>query len=143
MAVREYVGARYVPIFSDVNGGVWDNTHAYEPLTIVKYGNDYYTSRKPVPVGVAITNTQYWVLTGEYNGAIASLQQDIQDLDERVDWLQDGGDIIAVSDNIAKNLKAYRKKYASKIVVANNVIDTDSILEEYFEKMPNERFLTI
>lgn len=36
--------------------------------------------------------------------------------------------IIAVSDNIAQNLKAHRKKYANKIVVVNNVIDIDSII---------------
>lgn len=38
--------------------------------------------------------------------------------------------IIAVSDNIAKKLKAYRKKYANKIITINNVIDIDSILEK-------------
>lgn len=38
--------------------------------------------------------------------------------------------IIAVSDNIAQKLKAYRKKYANKIVTINNVIDIDSIIEK-------------
>lgn len=38
--------------------------------------------------------------------------------------------IIAVSDNIAQKLKAYRKKYANKIVTVNNVIDIDSIIEK-------------
>ena len=38
--------------------------------------------------------------------------------------------IIAVSDNIAKELKTYRKKHANKIVVINNVIDIDSIIEK-------------
>lgn len=73
MSVRQYIGARYVPRFSDVNGGVWSNVYSYEPLTIVKNGNDYYTSKQSVPVGIAITNTDYWVKTGDYNGAIANL----------------------------------------------------------------------
>lgn len=73
MSVRQYIGARYVPRFSTVNDGVWDNSYSYEALEIVKYGNDYYTSKKPVPTGVAITNTEYWALTGNYNGAIAGL----------------------------------------------------------------------
>lgn len=73
MAVTEYIGARYVPKFSDINGGDWDNTYSYEPLEIVKNGNDYYTSKKPVPIGAAISDTTYWALTGNYNGAIASL----------------------------------------------------------------------
>lgn len=38
--------------------------------------------------------------------------------------------IIAVSDNITKELKTYRKKYANKIVTVNNVIDIDSIIEK-------------
>ena len=82
MAIREYVGARYVPIFSNVNGGVWDNSYSYEPLTIVKYGTDFYTSRIPVPAGVAITNGDYWIKTGDYNGAISQLQDDIDELRE-------------------------------------------------------------
>ena len=47
--------------------------------------------------------------------------------------------IIAVSDNIAKKLKAYRKKYANKIVTINNVIDIDSIIEK--SKVPIEEGL--
>lgn len=81
MSVQKYVGARYVPKFSDVNGGVWDNTYSYESLTIVRYGNDYYTSKIPVPVGIAITDVTYWVKTGEYNGAISDLQDQIDSLD--------------------------------------------------------------
>ena len=38
--------------------------------------------------------------------------------------------IIAVSDDIAQKLKEFRKKYANKIVVVNNVIDIDSIIEK-------------
>ncbi|MEE1502709.1 MAG: glycosyltransferase [Acutalibacteraceae bacterium] len=38
--------------------------------------------------------------------------------------------IIAVSDNIAQKLKEFRKKYANKIVVVNNVIDINSIIEK-------------
>ena len=77
MAVRQYIGARYVPKFSEHNGGDWDNSYTYEALEVVKYGNDYYTAKKPVPTGIAITNTAYWVLTGNYNGAISNLQDQI------------------------------------------------------------------
>lgn len=99
MALRQYIGARYVPKFSDVNGGEWDDTYTYEPLTIVKHGNDYYTSKKEVPTGVAITNTEYWVLTGNYNGAVSSLDDRVtaleseiseySNLDDRVTALED------------------------------------------------------
>lgn len=70
MAVREYVGARYVPLFD----GEWDNTKTYEPLTIVSVSNvASYTSKKFVPAGVDITDTEYWAETGVLNGQIVSL----------------------------------------------------------------------
>ena len=93
MAVREYVGARYVPKFSEINGGVWDNTYSYEALEIVKHGNDYYTARKPVPVGADILDTTYWVLTGNYNGAIASLTSRVDALDLQMQDVDDFMDI--------------------------------------------------
>ena len=48
--------------------------------------------------------------------------------------------IIAVSDNIAKELKAYRKKYADKIVVINNIVDVDSIIEKSKESVEEGLF---
>lgn len=98
MALRQYVGARYVPKFSDVNGGEWDDTYTYEPLTIVKHGNDYYTSNKEVPTGIAITNTEYWVLTGNYNGAISELHDEIGVINSSI--LSIGGQIEDINEDI-------------------------------------------
>lgn len=67
--VREYIGARYVPLID----GEWDNTKAYEPLTVVINQGDSYTSKQYVPVGVEISNSEYWVLTGNFNGSLANL----------------------------------------------------------------------
>ena len=55
--MSRYVGARYVPVL----GGQWDNSLTYEPLVMVQYLGDTYTSRKYVPAGTALTNTEYWV----------------------------------------------------------------------------------
>lgn len=73
MTVREYVGSRYVPLFA----GLWDNTQEYEPLTVVTYMGGSYTSKKPVPVGIAISNTEYWESTGNYNAQIESYRQEV------------------------------------------------------------------
>lgn len=80
MATNRYIGARYVPIFA----GDWDNTQEYEPLTIVSYQGDSYTSRGYVPTGIAITNTQYWAKTGDFNQQVANLQSSLQETDGRV-----------------------------------------------------------
>ena len=68
MATRQYIGARYVPKFADPIE--WNNARSYEALEIVTYLGTSYTSKKNVPVGVAITNTEYWVATGNYNAQV-------------------------------------------------------------------------
>lgn len=80
MATNRYIGARYVPIFA----GAWDNTEEYEPLTIVTYQGDSYTSRGYVPTGVAIDNTQYWAKTGDFNQQVANMQQQLDYLQEQL-----------------------------------------------------------
>ena len=76
-----YIGHRYVPkIF-----GEWDNTNDYEGLSIVTYQGDSYTSKKRVPVGVDISNEEYWVVTGNYNAQIENYRQDVRNLKDHVD----------------------------------------------------------
>lgn len=82
MAVRQYIGARYVPsFFSDENGSTeWKSGIAYEALTIVTYLGNSYTSKKTVPVGIEITNSEYWILTGNYNSQIEAYREEVEKL---------------------------------------------------------------
>ena len=80
MANNVYIGMRYVPIFD----GAWDATKSYEALVIVEYGNNTYTSKKPVPVGTLPTDTTYWALTGNYNGQISALDSRITANENRI-----------------------------------------------------------
>lgn len=70
---RTYVGARYVPIFGrkDESSIEWDDSTPYEPLTIVTWHGNSYTSRRHVPSGIPITDSSYWAMTGAYNAQIA------------------------------------------------------------------------
>lgn len=81
MSVLQYVGARYVPVFYKNPDGSWDweAGASYEPMTIVKYGENSYTSRSQVPstVGSPNLNPEYWANTGNYNGFISEIQADI------------------------------------------------------------------
>ena len=72
VGTRQYIGARYVPLFGrkDEDTIEWDNTAPYEPLTIVLYQGNSYTSRQFVPVGVEITNDEFWAITGNYNAQV-------------------------------------------------------------------------
>ena len=75
MSVTQYVGARYVPLFA--NPIDWDITKAYEPLTIVYYQGNSYTSRQSVPTGTDINNETYWALTGNYNAQIEQYRAEV------------------------------------------------------------------
>lgn len=84
VGTRQYIGARYVPIFGrkDETSIEWDNTAPYEPLTIVLYQGNSYTSRQYVPVGVEITNQEFWAVTGNYNAQVEQYRRDVAALRE-------------------------------------------------------------
>lgn len=79
MAVRQYIGARYVPAFyeNSNNTSAWESGVAYEALTIVTYNGNSYTSKKPVPstIGNPSANPTYWAQTGNFN---AQLQEVVE-----------------------------------------------------------------
>ena len=80
-----YVGHRYVPKIM----GDWDNTQIYEPLSIVQYQGNSFTSRQFVPSGVELTNEEYWVSTGNYNAQIEQYRQDVVNLTNDVNNFND------------------------------------------------------
>lgn len=82
MSVREYIGARYVPVFADPLE--WDGTKAYEPLTVVYNQGNSYTSRQAVPAGIEITNSVYWALTGNYSAQVEQYRQEVAAFDGRI-----------------------------------------------------------
>lgn len=80
--VRQYVGARYVPLFADPLE--WSGTRGYESLTVVLHEGNSYTSRQSVPVGIDIGNTAYWAETGNYNAQIEAYRQEVLAFDGRI-----------------------------------------------------------
>lgn len=82
MAVTQYVGARYVPLFADPIE--WDSQYAYEPLTIVLHEGNSYTSRQYVPKGIDISDDKFWAETGNYNAQVEQYRQEVQTFDERI-----------------------------------------------------------
>lgn len=80
--VRQYVGARYVPVFADPLE--WSDAIGYEPLTVVLHEGNSYTSRQSVPVGIDIDNATYWAQTGNYNAQIEAYRQEVLTYDGRI-----------------------------------------------------------
>ena len=101
MANNVYIGNRYVPLFD----GAWVNNKTYDPLTIVTYGNNSYTSKKPVPLNTPPVNggpnDPYWALTGNYNGQISALDGRITALERLVDEIPTNRKFILLGDSFS------------------------------------------
>lgn len=83
MATRQYVGARYVPKFA--TPVEWSASRQYEALEIVTHMNASYTSKKPVPTGVDISNTEYWAITGNYSAQVEQYRQETETYNAQVE----------------------------------------------------------
>lgn len=109
MANNVYIGNRYVPIFADPVE--WNNLREYEPLTIVTYQGTAYTSKKTVPVGIELSNTEYWVVTGNYNAQVeayrqqvAALQSDVDDIAAEIEEIhRTGRKFVLIADSYGMN----------------------------------------
>lgn len=129
MATLQYIGARYVPTFylNSLGTPEWESGVAYEPLTIVTYNNNSYTSRKPVPaeVGNPSANPEYWAQTGVYNAQIGQLQNDVADLQQDV------------ADIEEENKKMYW--YTPEMFGAVGDVNTDdtAAIQEMFDTIPD------
>lgn len=81
---HQYVGARYVPKFFQNTQGTaeWVANVPYEPLTIVTYLGNSYTSKIPVPSGIGSPNNNptYWALTGNYNSQLEDILTNLSNL---------------------------------------------------------------
>lgn len=123
---RQYIGSRYVPIFGRVGEDsiAWDNTGSYEPLTIVLHQGNSYTSRQYVPAGVAITNTDYWAETGNYNAQIEQYRNEVLAFGNRIDTVED--DIDAVEGDITR-LDGYFPITTSEL--ADAAVTTDKLAD--------------
>ena len=99
MSVREYVGARYVPLFADPID--WDSTKTYEPLTVVYNAGNSYTSRQYVPTGIDISNDTYWARTGNYNAQIEQYRSEVAT--NKTDIATNKADIATNKTDIATN----------------------------------------
>lgn len=113
MGVHQYIGARYVPKFFDNAGSTdWISGISYEPLTIVTYLNDSFTSKKPVPasVGAPNLNPDYWALTGAFNAQLSQVSSDVTQLTADLN-----GQIIVI-DSAFDEVDPNNSKMARKII---------------------------
>ena len=80
--MSKFIGRRIVP----KHDGVWDIGKEYEELSIVldKASGESYISRKPVPVGTAITDETYWMQYSLYSAQIAEAVKEMETTEARL-----------------------------------------------------------
>lgn len=107
-----YVGARYVPLIM----GQWSETVAYEPLSIVVFEGNSYTSRTFVPVGVPVTNETYWAATGNYNAQVEQYRQEVVEVKNSLGEIETNvsniGDKVSILTN--KKIVFFGDSYATR-----------------------------
>lgn len=87
VGARQYVGARYVPIFGRAGETTieWDDDAPYEPLTVVMHRGISYVSRRYVPKDIQITDTAYWAETYRFNAQVEQYRQEVLGFSDRID----------------------------------------------------------
>ena len=106
MAIRQYIGARYVPTYyensQDPTSSEWEPNVVYDPLTIVSLPNMHsYQSKKMVPanIGSPAQNPAYWYDQGYAQAYYQALQDQIDDMNDgdvegslqnQIDTMNDG-----------------------------------------------------
>ena len=80
--MSKFIGRRIVP----KHDGVWDIGKEYEELSIVldKASGESYISRKPVPVGTAISDETYWMQYSLYSAQIAEAVKEMEATEARL-----------------------------------------------------------
>lgn len=89
--------------------GQWDITKQYPAWTIVSDNNIGYVSLQPVPVGVPLSNGNYWVEVIDYTAQIAGLENRV----------------IAIENDITNNIKPDILINAAGIADINHKINMD------------------
>lgn len=130
MAVTQYIGARYVPLFAEPLD--WDDTREYEPLTIVYHQGNSYTSRQSVPKGIDIEEEAFWALTGNYNAQVEAYRREVKAFDGRIT-----ANAKAIADEVTRavaaeaeaitaiNAEADRAKAAEETISAEVAAEAD------------------
>lgn len=129
---RQYIGARYVPKFADPIE--WDNLRSYEAMEIVTYLGTSYTSKKPVPTGVELNNSEYWVVTGNYNAQVekyreetAKNREDIVLIENQIDALKANKKILIIGDSYGTTNGSMEKDITPYTTLLKQYFDNNNV----------------
>lgn len=97
----QQIGPRTVIVPADPI--IWDEGTSYEYLTLVA-STDFgqgYVSKKDVPAGTQLTNTDYWIPVASFNAQLAAIQKAIASINGSIAELEsfkDSNKIVSIED---------------------------------------------
>ena len=103
--------------------GTWDITHQYPAWTVVNDNNLGYISIRPVPAGILISNTDYWVSIVDYSAELAGIHSDIADLQNDIAGIYEDlsdGKWVFFGDSY-ENFGGWYNKVIAKLGLTDNV----------------------
>lgn len=150
----KYVGNRCIPMPM----GNWDKNKEYENLSVVLASNgDSYTSKKNVPKGIELSNTEYWAISSRFNAQLEVQKKRIDNIVALPSGSTTGDaeltDIRVGVDGVTYNTAgtAVREQVSSlkedlgeleteldDVVVSGNIIEKSTILEKTFIRNTGE-----
>lgn len=140
---RQYIGARYVPIFADPVE--WDDERTYEPLMMVQHQGETYMTKQYVPVGIPLPtvsegqeSNDYWVHMSNWNAQVEGYREEVLRyaeevlaFDGRIDTLEDDLPLASFdsTNTVAAAIGGLQDQIGSGFSAASSVADAISDIE--------------
>ena len=116
--MAKYIGKRIVP----KHASYWDKTKAYEMLCVVynQADGNSYISRREVPAGTDITQTEYWALCSDFNMQMDLLEKHFTATEQRIVADNDATEAAIRADNDATEQAIRQDNDATEQAVKND-----------------------
>lgn len=126
--MARYVGKRIVP----KHCGYWDNAKEYEMESVVydRASGNSYISRKTVPVGTDISQTEYWALCSDFNMQMDLLEQHITQSEAAIKADNDATEAAIRQDNDATESAIRQDNAATRQHVDESLEETTTDLTQ-------------
>ena len=120
--MAKYVGKRIVP----KHCGYWDAANEYEMESIVyhKASGNSYISRKTVPAGTDISQTDYWALCSDFNEQLYMLDQHVTESEAAIKADNDATEAAIKADNDATEAAIKQDNDATETAIKEDNTNT-------------------